>query len=168
MLTHFYAQDPARLTQWTALILLLWTVLIFLAGGRRWSKKAFAYFCIPLSIAALYGILRYTVLGRSPSSEHSFVFFSAYTNEFYREMFMNALLYFPLGLALTILIGPWSILAAFALSLVIETWQYFTGTGLAQGTDVIMNTLGAAIGALPWIIVKCIAALKSKRFGPCK
>ena len=122
----------------------------------------------PLSIAALYGVLRYTVLGRSPSSEHSFVFFAAHTNEFYREMFMNALLYFPLGLSLTVLLGPWSILAAFALSLGIESWQYFAGTGLAQGTDVIMNTFGAAIGALPWIIVRCITALQSRRFGPCK
>ena len=168
MLTHLYAQDPAKLTRWAALILLLWTALIFLTGRQRWSKKAFAYFCIPLSIAALYGILRYTVLGRSPSSEHSFVFFAAHTNEFYREMFMNALLYFPLGLSLTVLLGPWSILAAFALSLGIESWQYFAGTGLAQGTDVIMNTFGAAIGALPWIIVRCITALQSRRFGPCK
>ena len=154
MLTHLYAQDPVRLTKWAALILLLWAALLFLTGRHHWSKKAFAYFCIPLSIAALYGILRYTVLGRSPSSEHSFVFFAAYTNEFYREMFMNALLYFPLGLALTALLGPWSILASFALSLGIETWQYLAGTGLAQGTDVIMNTFGAAIGALPYLIVK--------------
>ncbi len=151
---NIYAQNPTRLTRWAALILFLWTALIFLTGRQRWSKKAFAYFCIPLSIAALYGILRYTVLGRSPSSEHSFAFFAAYTNEFYREMFMNALLYFPLGLSLTVLLGPWSILAAFFLSLGIESWQYFAGTGLAQGTDVICNTLGCAIGALPYTIVK--------------
>ena len=151
---NIYAQNPTRLTRWAALILFLWTVLLFLTGRRRWSKKAFAYFCIPLSIAALYGIMRYTVLGRSPSSEHSFVFFAAYTNEFYREMFMNALLYFPLGLSLTVLLGPWSITVALALSLGIESWQYFAGTGLAQGTDVIMNTFGAAIGALPYLIVK--------------
>ena len=69
---------------------------------------------------------------------------------------MNALLYVPLGFTLTVLIGPQSILAAFVLSLVIETWQYFAGTGLAQGTDVIMNTLGCVVGVIPYIIVKFI------------
>ncbi len=71
----------------------------------------------------------------------------------YREMYMNALLYYPFGLSLTVLIGPWSILISFILSILIELWQYLAGTGVAQGTDVIMNSLGAAIGALPWIIV---------------
>ena len=154
---NIYALNPATLAKSTAFILLLWAALIFLTGRRRWSRKAFTYICITLTIAALYGILGYTVLGRSPSSEHSFAFFAAYTNEFYREMLMNALLYVPLGLTLTVLHGPRSILVAFALSLGIESWQYFAGTGLAQGTDVIMNTLGASIGALPWIIVKCIS-----------
>lgn len=33
----------------------------------------------------------------------------------------------------------------------IESWQYMAGSGLAQGTDVIMNTLGAAIGSVPYV-----------------
>lgn len=153
MLTHLYTQDPEKLSCWAVLMLLMWTALFFLTNRQHWLKKAFAYFCIPLAIASLYGVLLYTVLGRTPSSEHNLVFFADFTSEFYREMFMNILLFFPLGLTLTILIGPWSILVAFALSLGIESWQFFAGTGLAQGTDVICNTLGCAIGAIPYLIV---------------
>lgn len=69
-------------------------------------------------------------------------------------MFMNALLYYPFGLSLSIFLGSWSILIALIISISIEFWQYLAGTGLAQGTDVIMNTLGAAIGVLPFIIVR--------------
>ena len=53
-------------------------------------------------------------------------------------------------------IGPVSLTISigFLISVSIESWQYFAGTGLAQGTDVIMNTLGAAIGTIPWVIVR--------------
>ena len=78
-----------------------------------------------------------------------FTWAAAYTNEFFREMFMNAVLYVPFGLAACGLIGPWGVLAGFLLSAGIEGWQYATGAGLAQGTDVLCNTLGAAVGMLP-------------------
>ena len=61
---------------------------------------------------------------------------------------MNVFLYFPLGLTLSVLTGPWSVLMGFVLSLSIESWQYIAGTGLAQGTDVICNTLGVAVGMI--------------------
>ena len=109
-----------------------------------------------LAIGSTYGILEYTVFGRVASEKHTFQFFASYTNEFYREMFMNALLYYPFGLTLTVLIGPWSILVSFLVSVTIESWQYLSGSGLAQGTDVIMNTLGAAIGTIPWFVVRWI------------
>lgn len=114
-------------------------------------------------IVAIYGILLYTVFGRTPSDNRTFVFAAPYTNEFHREMFMNALLYYPFGLSLSVFLGPWSILVAFLSSVAIESWQYLTGSGLAQGTDVIMNTLGAAIGALPCLIVKHVVKRQTAR-----
>ena len=134
--------------------------------------KSVLRFCsILILLFSLWAIIHYSVASRAASDQHIFLFsttFDALGEEFYREMVMNLFLYFPLGVSLSFLIGPCSILAAFALSLGIESWQYFVGTGLAQGTDVIMNTFGAAIGALPWIIVKCITALRLRRFGFCK
>ena len=105
-----------------------------------------------MSTLAVYGVLKYTVLHRSAGDIHQFILVNVYNGEFFREMFMNAFLYIPFGMALSVFLGPWVIIAAFLLSAGIETWQYFAGTGLAQGTDILMNTLGAAIGVIPiWI-----------------
>lgn len=81
--------------------------------------------------------------------------FAPYSSEFYREMLMNVILFYPLGLTLTVLIGSWSIVVAFVLSFGIEVWQYVAGTGVAQGSDVLMNTLGCVVGAVPYFI-RCV------------
>ena len=103
------------------------------------------------------------MLGRTPSEEHTFVFAASIGSEFFRELFMNALLYYPLGLSLSVFLGPWAILVAFLTSVAIESWQYLSGSGLAQGTDVIMNTLGAAIGVLPYLIVKHVVKRQKRQ-----
>lgn len=144
-----YIQNLSKLTLYAILIFLAFTTFLYFIRNQVALTKSVAAI---LFIAAIYGILSYTVLGRNPSDNHEFAF-AAYNSESVREMFMNALLYYPLGLTLTVLIGPWSILCSFLLSMGVESWQYFAGTGLAQGTDVIMNTLGSVIGALPCIIV---------------
>lgn len=71
-----------------------------------------------------------------------------YSDEFFRELLMNAFLYFPLGLTLGELVGWHRIWLALILAIVIESWQYAAGTGMAQVTDVICNTLGAWIGGI--------------------
>ena len=65
-----------------------------------------------------------------------------------QELLMNVFLYFPLGLTLGELIGWHRIWLALVLAIVIESWQYAAGTGMAQVTDVICNTLGAWIGGI--------------------
>ena len=147
---HIYAKNISTLSIFASLIFLAFTAVLYVTRNNvRMGKTISAI----LFFVAIYGVLSYAVLGRTPSDNHTFVFAASKGSEFYREMFMNALLYYPLGLSLTVLIGPWSILISFILSILIELWQYLAGTGVAQGTDVIMNSLGAAIGALPWIIV---------------
>lgn len=146
-----YAWPLSQVYLTVAFAILLWVNLYLRLGKKQW--KIFNMAVIP---AALYVIYRMTVAGRQPSDSHVFVWASGYSNEFWREMIMNAFLYVPLGLSLTAMIGPWSILAALLCSASIETWQYFAGTGLAQGTDVIMNTLGCAIGAIPWFLSRGI------------
>lgn len=158
---HIYVQKPSILTLYAILIFLAFTIFLYVIRNNVRLTKTIAAI---LLIVAIYGILSYTVIGRTPSEEHSFVFAAQYTNEFYRELFMNALLYYPLGLFLSVFLGPWSILVAFLSSVAIESWQYLSGSGLAQGTDLIMNTLGAAIGALPFLIVREIVK-RQKRQG---
>ncbi|MBR0303443.1 MAG: VanZ family protein, partial [Clostridia bacterium] len=146
---YIYGKNINNLAICAAIACIFWFVLIFLWDVKKWLKIT----CCILFFVSFFGILFYTVLGRTPSGVHEFKFISFYPGEFFREMFMNALLYLPLGLALSVIIGLWAIPAAFLLSISIETWQYFAGTGLAQGTDVLMNTLGCAIGCLPVILV---------------
>ena len=160
---HIYAKNLSTLSIYAILIFLVFTAVLYVTRNNVRLTKTMAAILV---IVAIYGVLSYTVLGRTPSDNHTFVFAAQYTNEFYRELFMNALLYYPLGLLLTVLVGPWSILVAFLLSLLIESWQYFAGTGLAQGTDVIMNTLGAAIGALPFLIVREIVKRQKRQGRP--
>lgn len=146
---HIYAKNLTTITIYVLISLLFATVLLYIGRGKGVTKIIAGV----LFLAALYGILSYTVLGRTSSDTHTFVFSADIGSEFTRELYMNALLYYPFGLSLTVLIAPWSILISFLLSVAIESWQYYSGTGLAQGTDVIMNTLGAVIGAVPWFVV---------------
>lgn len=129
--------------------IILWTILW--SCFRRY-RKFWIIFNVIVFLIILYLVLRYTVLYRTPSNDHQFMFFAPFNSEFYRELLMNVLLFYPLGLTLTVLIGPWSILVAFILSFGIESWQYIAGTGVAQVSDVLMNTLGCAIGAVPYLI----------------
>lgn len=154
---YIYVQKLSILTLYIFLILLAFTAFLYFTRNRKGLYRTISAI---LLIVAIYGILSFAVLGRTSSNNHAFVFAASKGSEYYREMFMNTLLFFPLGLALTVLIGPWSILAAFVLSFGIESWQYFAGTGLAQGTDVVCNTLGCAIGAIPWFVSRWMSRRK--------
>ena len=145
-----------KLAVYIAAALACWTLLLLLLGRSARALAMFRVLCAVLTGLAVFGILLYTVLRRTPTDVHMFRFFAVYTDEFYREMFMNVLLYLPLGLTLTAVIGQRALVAAFLLSLGIESWQYFAGAGLAQGSDVICNSLGAALGALPYGLVSLL------------
>lgn len=134
---------------WVVVILALAAVLIWGLLGRIVPRRVWKPVCGAAALLAIVLVLWLTVWNRTPSEEHVFTWAAAYTNEFFREMFMNAVLYVPFGLAACGLIGPWGVLAGFLLSTGVEGWQYATGAGLAQGTDVLCNTLGAAVGMLP-------------------
>lgn len=134
---------------WVVVILALAAVLIWGLLGRIVPRRVWKPVCGVAALLATVLVLWLTVWNRTPSEEHVFTWAAAYTNEFFREMFMNAVLYVPFGLAACGLIGPWGVLAGFLLSAGVEAWQYATGAGLAQGTDVLCNTLGAAVGMLP-------------------
>ena len=108
-----------------------------------------------LSALALMIILCFTVLGRECSEAHRFILYAhSEPWDLIPELYRNLFLFYPLGLFLPYAISKNSkternlvyYLIPLALSLSIEIWQYVFGTGVAQVTDVIMNTLGASIG----------------------
>ena len=157
---NVYAMNLQMLTTEAILILFIWFLFNFFHDKREYFRKAFQIINKLFYPIAVYIVLRYSVLERTPSDERLFTFFADYGNEFYRELFMNALLYIPVGMVFSVWIGPWAILIGFVMSIAIESWQFFNGTGLAQGTDVIMNTLGTAIGSLPWMAACLIKRMR--------
>ena len=140
---HVYAWNYPTVIGIMLIGLIIWNLLPHYIPEKIWKLLNLAGTCI----AALL-ILKFTVWGRIPQPQHRFAFAAPVSSEFYLEMIMNVFLYFPLGLTLSVLTGPWSVLMGFVLSLSIESWQYIAGTGLAQGTDVICNTLGVAVGMI--------------------
>lgn len=130
----------------------LWS---FLWRQMKWRERLWKILNAFMCMIALYLVLRYTVLYRVPSNNRQFMIFAPYSSEFYREILMNVILFYPFGLTLTVLVGPWSIVVALVLSFGIELWQYIVGTGVAQGSDVLMNTLGCVVGAVPYFI-RCV------------
>ena len=89
--------------------------------------------------------------------------FKGETPEILRSNFMNALLFYPVGLMLGsgfplkwkpgVKLFLAALLAA-AVSTAIEFCQYRFGLGVAEIDDVIHNILGALLGTLPCICVQ--------------
>lgn len=72
---------------------------------------------------------------------------------YFLYLFIGNLIWFvPLGLLLPALtgIGKPVLLIGFLLSLGIEISQYIFGTGVTEVEDLILNTLGTALGYLLW------------------
>lgn len=80
----------------------------------------------------------------------------------FEEVVLNVLVFVPLGLYLAMLgMKPWeAILPGFCLSFVFEALQYVLAIGAADVTDLLMNTLGTAIGAGFYLLLRrmCINA----------
>lgn len=140
-----------------AALAVLFCLLDCRLGRKRWVKRVWA--AAWAATAAL--ILAATVLFRDPGETRGILRpFAAFAYvksqpEIYREMLMNVLLYFPLGMAaagaLPERLRPWvrtgiAVGAGLLLSLLAEGMQYRYGLGLAETDDVLCNTLGVLLG----------------------
>ena len=165
----FYVQPMNQVYIETIAIYVIWTVAMFLLRGK--ARRIVGIVGAGLAVIL---ILMFTVLGRSngDAREISLIPFITFVNakvqpEFYRTMFMNMLLFMPLGLSLpyalpdklkhkallTILIGA-------ILSISVEACQYMFFLGRCETDDVIMNTLGVAIGTTSFLIFLIVNKIK--------
>ncbi|MBR3144997.1 MAG: VanZ family protein [Clostridia bacterium] len=133
--------------------LMILSIIVWALLGIMINKKIYKRLNIILAILSTAFIFYFTIYGREYSGEHTFVFFEPYTEEFIREMVMNIFLYLPLGLSFTALFGKWAAVIPVILSVGIELWQYNCCTGVAQGSDIIMNILGFLLGYLSVLLV---------------
>ena len=74
----------------------------------------------------------------------------------FEEVVLNALVFVPLGLYLSMLgMKAWkAILLGFGVSVLFEALQYALSIGAADVTDLLMNTLGTAIGAGFYLLLR--------------
>lgn len=166
-LSNMFYRLPLELIAPTLLVSALCVVLI----RRRWgSRRWFRPGCIGLLVLWLYTLLKLTVIGRSAGTEPEVLLIPFYylwelhttgNNELIRSTFMNVALFFPAGL-LTALLLPrtWPgqrkvgvILGVFlGLSCTVELIQLVWVLGRVEMDDLIHNTLGALLGALPVLL----------------
>ncbi|MDO4982690.1 MAG: VanZ family protein [Eubacteriales bacterium] len=159
---YIYGCNLYVLSALMLLFLLLWTLFTVRYSGRRlWRSVNILIFAVTLSYA-----LCLTLLARS-RGEYG-VSFDLIGKWMYikehldsrREVVMNAVLFFPLGLSFSQLIYRGNaektfrntVLSALFLSFCIEFLQYVLSSGTAEISDLLLNTSGAAIGALPVLI----------------
>lgn len=154
-----YGQRPGDLLILMTLGILLWAWLSARLGERRvWRLGNLA-----LLLAAVWAIVHATLLWSREAGERRALLEPFQTlrlaklyPELYREMFMNILLFFPLGLTLPQVLSRGSraqrlaltVLLGVALSLLVEGGQYYWGLGVAETDDVLCNTLGTLVGTL--------------------
>lgn len=162
LLWRIYGQPLSRIIAAMVLFVLLWGILGCRADKKNWKGLNAAVF-----LAGLAAVI-YTTVATREAGSHEVVlvpfrtFLEAKVQpELYRSMLMNVFLFLPVGLSMPNLFpGEWhparnvGLTALFGLSLsaAIEWCQYRYGLGRCEIDDVIMNTLGAAMGALGYFL----------------
>ncbi len=108
-------------------------------------------------------IVFFTVSNRTIRAEHPYrlILFAHYftSQSGIEALWLNAFFFLPLGLSLPYILLEKikhkvlvTIIIAFTFSTMIEAIQYIFALGLCETDDVIMNTLGAAIGTVSYIV----------------
>lgn len=143
--------------------LFVWATVSAVCEKRGWHRARIVFHAVAL-LPAVAVILYATLVRREPGIGTQMPILRPFAvleaakrqPECYREIVMNAFLFYPLGLTVSAL---WSvrrsraasfgltIACAVGLSLCIECLQYFLRLGLAETDDVICNMLGAVVGA---------------------
>lgn len=168
---YFYVQPMQQVYFETIALYLLWTVFMVLLRGR--ARRILA--CVT-ALLGLILILIYTVIGRGTADVRVLLltplitFERAKTNvELYRAMYMNMLLFLPLGLSLPFALPEkWkrraliAAAAGFLLSVGVEMTQYVFKIGNCETDDVLMNTLGMLIGISSFGIVCLLQRIRKR------
>ncbi len=167
----FYVQPMHTAVMEIAGVFFLWCSLMLFLSPK--AKKALS---VPLFIISVLGILTITILRRNTGDYQTFItpFISfsiaKYNPEVYRGMLMNILLFVPFGLSLPFCLSDKikhkyiiTVISGLLFTVFIETTQYCSKLGRFETDDIIMNFLGAAIGALAYVIVKKLLEFNNRR-----
>lgn len=171
MIHEFYVQPMNQVYIETIAIYVVWTIGTILIRGK--ARKVIAVSGVILSVGL---IILYTIHGRFGGNNRalSLTPFITFINakiepELYRTMFMNMLLFIPLGLSLPFVLSRKikhcvlaAIILGFLMSAGIELIQFFFHLGRCETDDVIMNTLGVMIGTTSYLVCRIIDRLRNQ------
>lgn len=168
MIIHtIYVQPLKTIIAIIITMLIVWTIM---AVCFQKHTKLWRVLNAILIILSLITILYMTITKREADVSHTIPFIRTIEHirqqpELIREMVMNAFLFFPFGLTMPYAISGLSgmknkkhwimiitILAALLLSGCIEFIQYLYNLGSCELSDIVMNTLGAAIGSVSYLV----------------
>ena len=148
------------------IVIILWSVI------NRKANLLAGYIINQSMICIITAVIVYfTLFNRTVRVERSYrliPFIHYFTSQSGIEtLWLNAFIFLPLGLSLPYILpekirhkATTTIMAALVFSTLIEAIQYIFALGLCETDDVIMNTLGAAIGTMSYIA--CTKLRKTK------
>ena len=157
---RIYAQPLYLVLIEMILLIILWAWFKNKYGKRLWWKLFNSAVFVIVILAILYStVYSRTENFQAPVFIPLYSFYQAKTEpEIYRSMLMNIFLFEPIGLSLPNILPKKAhpvavtIIIAILFSVLIEAAQYYFCLGRCEIDDVIMNTLGAAVGGLAYAI----------------
>ena len=167
----FYVQPMNNVYLEMAAMYLIWLIVMLVL--HKTPQKILSAVCCALSVGV---ILLFTVFNRSGGNHDiSLIPFITFTQiktqpEFYRTLFMNIFLFVPFGLCAPFALPDKArkkvvitVLSGLLLSLCVEADQFAFSIGRCETDDVLMNTLGALVGATAFLLYSGIKKLINKR-----
>lgn len=163
---EIYGGSMSELAQVAFVLVLCWSLLTAVGTNLPIARKGWMWFNRGLAGLSALGVLAVTIFSRffGESSEVGWFLMpfrvpaeAWLAEEYYRMLFMNALLFVPLGMTL---VNAWdpkrafpmrlglTMSASFGLSLFCELVQGIFSLGTVETDDLLMNTIGASMAAL--------------------
>ena len=165
---EFYVQPMIQVYLESLAMYVLWTILMLALKNDR-IKHVVGIIGV---VCASTLIICFTILNRSSGlREYCLIPFVTFLNaktqpEFYRTMYMNVLLFIPLGLSLPFVLPScikhkvlFAILIGFLISTGVEAAQFVFCIGRGETDDVIMNIAGVVIGTTSYLFCNSISTI---------
>ena len=168
----FYAQPMILIYLEALAMFVIWTAAMLLLRGKERRIAALAGAVVSFAL-----ILFFSMYGRSEKMDTIPDFLplvnfveSDIKLELWRSMFLNIMLFIPLGLSLPFVLSEKvkhniliTVLSGAAVSAIVELVQLVFSIGKFEFNDIIMNTLGTAIGTVSYLLVSLILKKADER-----
>lgn len=162
---HFYGQTLIVLILETLAMFVLWTAAMLLLRGKARRIAALIGAVLAVVLVLMLTLIR---RGFSPDLTPEFIPFSMFFKadqypDFWRELYLNIMLFVPLGLSLPYVLSGKvkhnvlvTIAAGFGLSVFVEIVQLIYVIGKFEIDDMIMNLIGVSLGTLSFLLFSLI------------